>query len=154
MEFKPSFINYKEKIEESFNRQEFMKLINAKLVAVQAGYCEIEVPYNKNLTQQHDFFHAGIISTIADNSAGYAAFSIMEESSSILTVEFKLNLMSPGDGEKLIGKSIVLKQGRNLTICRSDVYVVKNGVHKLCAAAQSTLIELKNRSDRKEINPE
>lgn len=147
MDFKPKFINYKKKIEDSFTRQEFMKLIDAKLIDVQAGYCEIEVPYRTDLTQQHGFFHAGVISTIADNTAGYAAFSVMEESSSILTVEFKLNLMSPGDGEKLIGKSNVLKQGRTLTICRSEVYVEKKGVKKLCAAAQSTLIELKNKSD-------
>jgi uncharacterized protein (TIGR00369 family) len=147
MEFKPKFTDYKKKITDSFNRQEFMKLINAKLIDIKAGYCEIEVPYHKNLSQQHGFFHAGIISTIADNSAGYAAFSIMEESSSILTVEFKLNLMSPGDGEKLIGKSNVLKKGGTLTICRSEVYVVKQGVEIICAAAQSTLIELKNKSD-------
>ena len=152
MKLEPKFINYRQKIEDSFNRQGFMKLIGAKLVDVQVGYCEIEVPYRKDLTQQHGFFHAGVISTIADNTAGYAAFSVIEESSSILTVEFKLNLMSPGDGEKLIGKSKVLKHGRTLTICRSEVYVEKEGVKKLCAAAQSTLIELKNTSDKAENN--
>src|SRR5882672_4366208 len=102
----------------------------------------MHIPYDINITQQHSFFHAGIVGTIADNSAGYAAFSLMDKQSSILTVEFKLNLISPADGELLIGRSQVLKNGNTLTICRSDVFIVKAGIEKLCAAAQSTLIEL------------
>src|ERR1051326_8458597 len=87
------------KVKESFARQNFMKLIGAKLIKVEKGFCEIHVPYNKNLTQQHGFFHAGIVGTVADNTAGYAAFSMMDKDSSILTVEFKLNLISPADGD-------------------------------------------------------
>jgi len=148
MEFVPKFRDYKKKVEESFRRQGFMSLINARLVEVKPGFCEIHIPYDITLTQQHGFFHAGIISTLADNSAGYAGFSLMEENSSILTVEFKLNLMSPGDGDLLIGRSKVLKNGKTLTVCTSEIYIVKNGEEKLCAASQSTLIELKNRSDK------
>ena len=149
MEFKPTHKGYKKKVEESFGRQKFMKLIHAKLIDVRPGSCEIHVPYDVSLTQQHGFFHAGIISTVADNAAGYAGFSLMGENSSVLTVEFKLNLISPGDGELLIGRSTVLKNGRTLTVCRSDVFVVKDGKEKLCAAAQSTLIELQDRSDQR-----
>ncbi|WP_074407863.1 MULTISPECIES: PaaI family thioesterase [Aquimarina] len=152
MKFEPKSDTYKKKVKESFERQQFMKLINAQLIDVQPGYCEIHVPYHSSLTQQHGFFHAGIISTIADNAAGYAGFSLMEENSSVLTVEFKINLMAPGDGELLIGKSSVLKNGRTLTICKSEVFIIKNGVEKLCAAAQLTLIELKNSSDQKSSN--
>lgn len=147
MAFEPRTPDFKQKVEESFQRQRFMQHIGAELVEVKPGYCEIHLPYDANLTQQHGFFHAGIVSTIADNTAGYAGFSLMEADSSVLTVEFKLNLIAPGDGELLIGKSDVLKSGRTLTICRSEVYVRKNGKEKLCAAAQSTLIELKNTSD-------
>ncbi|WP_282088751.1 PaaI family thioesterase [Aquimarina algiphila] len=147
MKFEPKSDHYLQKVRESFERQKFMKLINAKLIDVQPGYCEIHVPYDSNLTQQHGFFHAGVISTIADNTAGYAGFSLMEKDSSVLTVEFKINLMAPGDGELLIGKSTVLKNGRTLTICRSEIFIVKNGKEKLCAAAQITLIELKNSTD-------
>jgi acyl-coenzyme A thioesterase PaaI-like protein len=71
----------------------------------------------------------------------------MKETSSILTVEFKLNLLAPADGELLIGKSNVLKYGKTLTICRSEVYISKGGVEKLCAASQSTLMEIPNRND-------
>lgn len=148
MKFEAKFPGFRKKVEESFHRQQFMGLIGAELINVEPGFCEIHVPYDQNLTQQHGFFHAGIISTVADNTAGYAAFSLMEEHASILTVEFKLNLISPGDGDLLIGKSEVLKHGRTLTICRSEVFIQKNGTEKLCAAAQSTLIELPNRPDR------
>ncbi len=147
MKFKPKDTDYKKKVNDSFNRQKFMDLINAELVDVKPGHCEIQIPYDVNLTQQHGFFHAGIISTIADNAAGYASFSLMEKNSSILTVEFKLNLIAPGEGELLIGRASVLKNGRTLTICRSEVFIVKNGKEKLCAASQSTLIELKNKTD-------
>ncbi|WP_103070061.1 PaaI family thioesterase [Aquimarina sediminis] len=148
MNFKPKSDHYKKKVSESFDRQKFMNLINAELIDVRPGYCEIHVPYHSSLTQQHGFFHAGIISTIADNTAGYAAFSLMEENSSVLTVEFKINLIAPGDGELLIGKSNVIKNGKTLTICSSEVFIIKDGNEKLCAVSQLTLIELKNSTDR------
>jgi len=148
MEFKAKFKDYEKKVVESFHRQKFMEHIQARLVEVKPGFCEIHVPYQEALTQQHGFFHAGVVSTIADNAAGYASFSLMEENSSILTVEYKLNLISPADGELLMGKSHVIKNGKTLSICRTDVFVVKNGEEKLCAIAQSTLMELKNRLDQ------
>lgn len=147
MKFIPKDLDYITKVKDSFARQNFMGHINAKLYKIEPGFCEIHIPYDVNITQQHSFFHAGIVGTIADNAAGYAAFSLMDKGSSILTVEFKLNLISPADGELLIGRSQVLKYGKTLTICRSDVFIVKGGVEKLCAASQSTLIELPNKSD-------
>lgn len=145
MNFEPAFPDYERKVRESFTKQGFMELIHAQLIDVQPGYCEIHVPFDPTLTQQHGYFHAGVVSTVADNAAGYASLSLMEEHSTILTVEFKLNLLSPGDGEKLIGKAHVLKYGKTLTVCRSEVYVLKDDTEKLCAAGQSTLIELKDR---------
>ncbi len=143
MIFTPKDNDFASKVKNSFAEQKFMSFINAELVKIEPGICEIHIPYNKNITQQNSFFHAGIVGTIADNSAGYAAFSLMNKDSSILTVEFKMNLISPADGELLIGRGNVLKYGRTLTVCRSDVFIVKDGIEKLCAASQSTLIELK-----------
>lgn len=143
MNFTAKDKDFATRVKESFAKQKFMRFINAKLVKIEPGYCEIHVPYDKNLTQQNAFFHAGIVGTVADNSAGYAAFSLMDKNSSVLTVEFKLNLISPADGELLIGRANVLKYGKTLTVCRSDVLIVKDGIEKLCAASQSTLIELK-----------
>lgn len=142
MNFQPRDPNFQQKVRDSFNQQQFMGHIGAQLVEVRPGYCEIRVPFQESLTQQNGFFHAGVISTIADNTAGYAAFSLMAEKASVLTVEFKLNLLSPGKGDLLIGRGTVLKSGKTLTVCRSDLFVVQNGEEKLCAAGQSTLIQL------------
>ena len=141
-------MNYKQKVTDSFNRQKFMHFINAELLRVEEGFCEIKLPYSEDLTQQHGFFHAGIVSTLADNAAGYAAYSTMNEDSSILSVEYKINLLSPAQGDYLLAKSEVLKAGKTLTICQSKVFGVKNGEEKLCAVAQVTLIELKNKEDK------
>jgi uncharacterized protein (TIGR00369 family) len=149
MNFEPKTQNYRQKVEDSFNSQKFMDFIGAKLVDVKPGFCEIHLPFKEELTQQNGFFHAGIISTLADNAAGYASFSLMEEDASILSVEFKLNLISPGVGDLLVARANVLKSGRTLTICRADVFAVKDGVEKLCAASQATLIQIKNSSDTK-----
>lgn len=149
MNYEPKNKDFREKIQASFDRQNFMDLIGAELGEVNAGYCEIKVPFNESLTQQHGFFHAGVISTLADNTAGYAAYSLMEADSSILTVEFKLNLLAPGKGDALVGKAEVIKNGRTLTICRSEIYAIQDGNATLCAAVQSTLIELKDKSDNR-----
>ncbi len=135
MAFIPKGSEFIDKVKKNFASQNFMKLIKTKLVKVEPSFCEINMPYNVNLTQQHSFFHAGIVGTIADNAASYAAFSLMDKNSSILTVEFKLNLIALADGELLIGKAKVLKYGKTLTICRSDVFISKNGVEKSCAAS-------------------
>ena len=143
MKFQSVYDNYKQKVQDSFDNQKFMELLEAELIAIKPGFCEIRVPFKESLTQQHGFFHAGVISTVADNAAGYAALSLMEASSSVLTVEFKLNLLAPGKGNMLVGRGQVLKSGRTLTICRSDIYVIQNDKETLCAAGQSTLIQLK-----------
>jgi len=148
MNFQPRDPNYQQKVQDSFDEQRFMDHIGAQLTEVRPGYCEIRVPFQESLTQQNGFFHAGVISTIADNTAGYAAFSLMTEKASVLTVEIKLNLLSPGKGDMLIGRGQVLKSGKTLTVCRSDLFVVQNGEEKLCAAGQSTLIQLQETPEK------
>lgn len=144
MQFQPKSKNYKQRVEESFKLQKFMDFIGAQLVKVEPGFCEIHLPFQEQLSQQNGFFHAGIISTLADNAAGYAGFSLMDEDSQVLSVEFKLNLISPGIGELLIAKAHVLKSGSILSVCRADVFIVKEGIEKLCAASQATFIQVKN----------
>ena len=140
--------NFEQKIKESFARQHFMGFVGAQLITVKPGYCEIHLPYRQNLSQQHAYFHGGIIGTIADNCAGYAAYSLMPLGTSILTVEYKLNFMAPGEGDLLIGRGQVIKPGRTLTIAKSDVFVVKAGVEKLCATALATLMSMAGKADK------
>ena len=131
----------------SFERQGFMRHIRARIVRLAAGFCEIHVPHQAELTQQHGFFHGGIIGTLADNAGGYAAYTLMPPDASILTVEFKVNLLAPGDGDLLIGRSRVTRRGRTLSVCHSQVFVRKAGEEQLCAEGLVTLMALPGRPD-------
>jgi uncharacterized protein (TIGR00369 family) len=135
------------RVRASFDRQQFMGFLGAELTGLHPGLCEIQLAYRPELGQQHGYFHAGVVGTLADNSCGYAAYSLMPADWSILTVEYKLNLLVPGDGERLLARGQVVKSGRTLTICRSDVFVYKDGVEKLCAISQQTLVGLAGKSD-------
>ncbi len=148
MLFQPADPNYEKKVRDSFDRQGFMSYIDARLVELRPGFCEIQLGYRKELSQQHGHFHGGVIGTIADNVGGYAAFSLMPADSSILTVEYKLNIVAPGAGDLLIGRGRVQRRGRTLVICRSDVLVVRDGVEKLCATSLMTLMELAGKADK------
>jgi uncharacterized protein (TIGR00369 family) len=145
--FTPRRPDWEQAVRDSFARQGIMGHIGATLTEVRPGHCRIELPYAENLSQQHGFFHAGVLSTIVDSAGGYAGFSLMGENEGVLTVEFKVNLMAPADGEKLIAVGDVVKAGRTLTVCTGEVHVVKGGREKLCALMQQTLMCIAGRSD-------
>ena len=148
MDFEPGDAGFPRRVGESFARQRFMTLLGAELTDVSAGFCEIRLPYREDLTQQHGFFHGGVIATIADTAGGYAAYSLMGASDSVLTVEFKLNITAPGRGEYLIARGRVLRPGRTLSVTRAEVFGLANGVETLCAAAQQTMMRLADSPDR------
>jgi uncharacterized protein (TIGR00369 family) len=133
-------------VRDSFARQGIMVPLGATLGHVAPGTCEITLPYRAALSQQHGFFHAGVMSTIADSAAGYAAFSLFPAGSSVLTVEFKINLLAPADGESLRATGRVIKHGKTLTICEMQAFITKNKEEKLCAHGMSTLMCLKDSS--------
>lgn len=147
MSFKAKDPKYEEKVRKSFARQKFMDLLGAKISGIRPGFCEIRLPYRAELSQHHGYFHAGVVGTIADNAGGFAAFSLMPAGSSVLTVEFKLNLVAPGDGEVLIARGEVLRAGRTLTVCRTEVFAEKKGVSKLCATSLMTLIAVSGKNE-------
>ena len=148
-EMSPVDAGFAERVRDSFARQPFMRTLGVELACIQAGYCELKVPFRAELTQQHGYFHAGVVGTIADNSSGYAAYSLMAPDSAPLTAEFKINLLAPGTGDFLLGKGRVIKNGRSLKICQSEVFAVKDGEETLCAIALVTLMELHGTSDYK-----
>lgn len=136
-----------EKVRDSFSRQGVMRLIGATLVDVQPGRCEIELPFRADLAQQHGYFHAGIVATIVDNAGGYAGFSLMPADSTVLTVEFKLNMLAPADGEFITAIGRVVKPGKNLVITQGSVYAVKGDRRTHCALMQQTLMTMHGKSD-------
>jgi uncharacterized protein (TIGR00369 family) len=132
---------------ESFERQGLMRLLGAELIEAADGRAVIEVPYRADLTQQHGYFHAGVVSSIADTASGYAAFSIMPEDASVLTVEFKINLLNPAAGERLRAEAVVRKGGRTLVVVSTTVSAIRDGKAVPCAEFLGTMIVLRNTSD-------
>jgi uncharacterized protein (TIGR00369 family) len=145
--FKPAVADFEARVRASFARQGAMGLLGAVLARVEPGLVVIELPYRDDLSQQHGFFHAGMTSTIADSAGGYAGYTLFPEGSSVLTVEFKINLIAPADGERLVATGRVKKPGRTLCICELEVEVVKNGKAKTCALGLQTLMCLQGRAD-------
>jgi uncharacterized protein (TIGR00369 family) len=135
------------RVRASFGRQRIMALLGAELARIEAGFCEIRLPFKDELCQQHGLFHGGVIGTIADSAGGYAGFSLMAGDASVLTVEYKLNLLAPADGDCLIARGRVIKPGRTLVVCRADVMVSKSGRDTLCATLLQTLMTLHGRKD-------
>lgn len=108
----------------SFDKQEFMTLLGARLCRCELGAIDIEMNFRDELTQQHGYFHAGATTSIADSAAGYAAFTLFNAGDGVLTTEFKINLLNPAQGPMLVAKGRVVKPGRTLTVAQSDVYSV------------------------------
>jgi uncharacterized protein (TIGR00369 family) len=140
MNFIPKDENFTEKVRDNFAAQTVMQTIGAKLIRVEPGEVEIELPYRKDLTQQNGYLHAGIITTIADSACGYAAFSLMPKGAEVLSVEFKVNLLSPAIGEKFVAKARVLRAGKTLTIVQADVFAYQNGREKQVATMLGTMM--------------
>ena len=138
--------DFAERVRKSFDAQGIMDHIGATLTLIEPGVCEIELPYSDAVSQQHGFFHGGVIGTIADSAGGYAAFGLMDAEDGILTVEYKLNLMALADGDLLVARGRVLRAGRTLTVARAEVGVVKNGIEVACAAMQQTLMRIVGRA--------
>jgi uncharacterized protein (TIGR00369 family) len=140
--------DFERRIRASFDRQGAMRLIGARLDTVGPGFCRVELPYRDDLTQQHGYIHAGIVSAIVDCAGGYAGFTLFPADANVLTVEYKLNLVAPAVGERLIAEAEVVKPGRTLSITRGEVYAERAGKRTLCAIMQQTLIVMASTPDR------
>ena len=143
---KPLNPSFAADVANSFAQQPIMDLIGAELSLVEPGVVEITLPYRDDLTQQHGYLHAGVVTTIADSAAGYAAYSLMPAGSEVLSVEFKVNLLRPAKGETFVARADVIKPGRTLTVVRADVFsVAGNGDRELIATMQGTMMCLRSR---------
>jgi uncharacterized protein (TIGR00369 family) len=120
-----------------------MTTLGATLGQISPGMVEIELRPCQAISQQHGFVHAGAVSAIADTAAGYAALSLMPEDAGVLTTEFKINLLAPAAGERIIARGRVIKAGRTLTLTQTDVFAVKDGQEKLIALLTATMMTIK-----------
>lgn len=147
-DFKPRDPDWDAKVRASFARQTVMGTIGARIVSLRPGLCEIELPYRPDLCQQHGYLHAGITTTIADSAAGYAAFSLMPPGASVLTVEFKINLMAPAAGERFLARGSVIKPGRTLLVAEAEVIAEEKGERKSVSRMLATLMCLEGKADQ------
>jgi uncharacterized protein (TIGR00369 family) len=136
------------RIRDSFAKQSAMALIHAEIPVIEEGRAEIEIPHWGGVLQQHGFVHGGVVGMIADSAAGYAAMSVVPEGTSVLTVEYKINMVAPANGDKIVAKGSVLRAGRTLILTKADVYAVKDGTETLCAVMQQTIMAMHGKGER------
>ena len=139
-------VDYEARVRASFARQKVMAALGAELTVVMPGTVEIEMPYSATLTQQHGFLHAGIISTALDSACGFAAFSLMPDNAGVLTIEFKVNLLAPGKGERFLFRGSVTKPGRTIIVADGQAYAfADDGEAKLIATMTGTMMTVVGR---------
>lgn len=144
----PNDPDFAERVRASFARQHAMSLIRAALPVVEPGRTEIHLPHWAGVEQQHGFVHGGVVGMIADSAAGYAAMTLISAAASVLTVEYKMNLVAPADGERLIARGMVVRPGRTLIVTRAEVFAVKGDKESLCALMQQTIMVMHGKMEK------
>ena len=145
--FDPRDPAFEARVRASFVRQRAMATIGARLVRVEPGEVELELPFREDLTQQHGFLHAGIVTTLVDSACGYAALSVMDKESAVLSVEYKVNLLAPAVGERMRAVGRVIKSGRTLVVCTGEVIAVEGGSESVVTLMQATMMAVRGRPD-------
>jgi uncharacterized protein (TIGR00369 family) len=140
--FEPKDPDYAARVRASFARQGAMKTIGATLVAVEPGRVVIELPWAQELTQQHGFLHAGMVATAMDTACGYAGFSLMPADAAVLTIEYKINLLAPAQGERFRMEADVVKPGRTISVVEGIAYAIDEGREKVIATMNATLMAI------------
>ncbi len=145
--FEPRNPDFEARVRASFARQAAMRTLGASLSVVKPGRVEIELPWAEPLTQQHGFLHAGMVATALDSACGYAGFTLMASDAAVLTIEFKINLLAPAQGQRFRMVGAVVKPGRTVTVCEGHAYAIDGGQEKLVATMGCTLMAVVGRDN-------
>ncbi len=143
--FEPQDHNFEAKVRESFGRQVVMDTIGATLVRVAPGEVDIELPFRDDLTQQHGFVHAGIVATILDSACGYAAFTLMPAEAAVLSIEYKINMLAPSKGDRIVARAHVVRAGRTVTVCSGDAFDISSEGERHVATMQASMMTILER---------
>ena len=143
----PKNPRFQQAVRDSFAAQRLMATLGARLARIGAGEIEIRVPFRSDLTQQHGFLHAGVVTSALDSACGYAAFSLMPEGAGVLTVEFKTNLLAAARGEELIARGRVVRAGRTITVCQAEGAMLADGAETAVATMLATIMTIRDRAD-------
>ena len=143
--FEPQDPAFAERVRASFAKQGAMATIGAALEEISPGRAVIALPWQQALTQQHGFLHAGMVATALDSACGYAASSLMPADAGILTIEYKINLLAPAQGQRFRMEGVVIKPGRTITVAEGRAYAIHEGREKLVATMGATLMAITGR---------
>lgn len=143
--FSPSDPNFEARVRDSFSQQGMLTSLGAEITLLKAGEFHLTAPYDARFTQQDGFLHAGIVTTLMDSACGYAAYSLMPAASRVLSVEFKVNLLSPARGPRFRAEGRVVKAGQTLTVCEGKLFSIEKDDETLCAIMQATMICIRDR---------
>jgi uncharacterized protein (TIGR00369 family) len=141
----PQDPNFESRVRQSFDRQKFMATIGATLTRVEPGEVDIELRSRDDLTQQHGFLHAGVLATAADSACGYAALSLMPPGAAVLSVEFKINMLAPAAGDRMVARGRVIRAGKTVTVCWGEVVAHSTSGEKLVATMVATMMTVEGR---------
>ena len=144
---KPSDPNFEARVRDSFSQQGMLTSLGAEIALLKAGEFHLTTPYDARFSQQDGFLHAGMVTTLMDSACGYAAFSLMPAASRVLSVEFKVNLLSPARGDRFRAEGRVIKHGRTLTVCEGKLFSIEKEQETLCAIMQATMICIRDKHD-------
>ena len=133
------------RVRASFAKQGLMRTLGATLGEVSSGRVEIVLRPSPAVSQQHGFVHAGAVSAIADGAAGYAALSVMPADRGVLTAEFKINLLAPATGERIIARGKVVKAGRTLTLAQAEVFAESEVRERVIALLSATVMAVEGK---------
>ena len=136
---------FQARVQASFAKQGLMRTLGAHILRISPGAVDIALPASPSISQQHGFVHAGAVAAIADTAAGYAALSLMPPRIGILTTEFKINLVAPAIGERILARGRVVKTGRTLTVTQTEVVAETAGEEKLVALLTATMMAIEDR---------
>jgi uncharacterized protein (TIGR00369 family) len=143
--FEPKDPAFAARVRESFGRQRFMTTLGARLVAVAPGAVDVELPFADTLVQQHGYLHAGAVAAAMDSACGYAALTLLDEGAAVLTVEFKVDLLEPAAGGRVVARGRVLRAGRTLTVCRAEAVTLDGGAERHVASMSATIMAVRDR---------
>lgn len=145
MAFEAQDPQFEPRVRESFARQAFMSTLGARLARVAPGEVDLELPLTQALTQQHGSVHAGAVTSVLDSAAGYAALSLMPADAGVVSVEFKVNLLEPARGERIVALGRVLRAGRTLYTCTAEAWAMDGEKRTRVAMLQGTMMCLVGR---------
>jgi len=145
MTFTPADSGFEQRVRTSFAKQQVMRTIGAGLVSVAPGEVVIDLPFRDDLTQQHGYLHAAIVTAIVDSACGFAAYSLMPLDAAVLTIEYKVNFLAPAVGTRFIAHGRVMKAGRTINVTTGDVIAETSKGTKPIATMMATVMTVTDR---------